>query len=414
MIAKISRYAILLIIVASLSIILPELYWMLFNKPIYKPTVYYSTVLDDFIYTQYTDKNNKIYSDLKDNTYDRKTFETMVPFSFYYDLEKWGILPESVKGLQITPKFIRYNSQVLRITPRDLNTPLISLNPLIESQSDFARLEMPGELFRIDQKIEFITALDNSVNDSMSEIYNQALIDQGFCFPVKIIAGNPTTRKSFDEGYFIVDAQNSVFHLKKVKGQPRCIKTDIPSNLNIRTLIIREHSRKEFYGLIVTWTDEVYMITYDNYSILKLPTEGYHADDMALLLSINPLHKLISYSDSREMKCVLLDNDYKVVNRYHSSWTPKEEWISSKVAAILFPFDIETQSRNSDYKYLKVNFNGITSLIGILIALLATFFCKRFVYRDELTNNWFDFVIVAVSGIFGAIAVLFIRPEPWD
>ena len=414
MITKISRYAIMSLIVISLSILLPDLYWMIFGKPIIKPSIYYSPVIEEFMIVKRIGNNKKEYSDQKENNYDRKSFETLLPFTFFYNLEKWGILPDSIKGIPMKRSYVRHNSQHLRITNRAMNTPLIYLNPLFESESDFTRLEVPGELFRIDQKLEFITASDNTVDDSLSCIYNSALLDQGFQFPAKIIAGNPTTRKPFDEGYFIVDAQNTVFHLKKIKGQPHCVKTDIPPDLNIRAIFISEHSRKEFYGVIVTWTNEIYLITYDNYKILQLPVEGYRADDMKLLFSINPLYKKIRYSDMKEMKYVVIDNNYKIVDKYATSWMPKEEWKSSKIASALFPFSIERTTGNSDYVQFKVKFNGHLSWIGILFALLATFICKRFVYREKLRTNWIDFIIVFGTGIFGAITVLLIRPEPWD
>jgi hypothetical protein len=133
-----------------------------------------------------------------------------------------------------------------------------------------------------------------------------------------------------------------------------------------------------------------------------------------MIITKYPLYKMIRYSDMKEMKYVVIDNNYKIVDKYATSWIPKEEWKSSKIASVLFPFSIERTTRSSDYVQFKVKFNGHLSWIGILFALLATFICKRFVYREKLRTNWIDFIIVFGTGIFGAITVLLIRPEPWD
>ncbi len=414
MMPKISRYAIIILIIISSSILFPHLYWMIFDKPIISPIVQYSPVIKDFVYIQKLAQNSQIYSDRAGNSYDRKSYEALLPFSYYYNLEKWGILPDSIDGIPISISFIRGNSQFVRLRPAYLHTPQIDLNPLFESQSEFTYLEMPDEVFRIKDKFEFINALSNTVNDSLSRIFDLALGQQGFQFPAKYIAGNPTTRKSFDEGYFIIDNNNSVYHLKQIKGQPAVVKTNIPVDLDIRYISVQENSRKEFYGILVTWSNDVYIISYDNYKIIKLPINGYNADEMSLLIFIDPLYRTIRYFNEEYSTCVVTDQDYRIIDTYETSWTPKSEWKSSKVAAILFPFHIERENPNTDYIQFDFKCAGWSSLFGILLALITTVLVKRLVYREELKNNWIDLIIVAVSGIYGALAVLLIRPEPWD
>lgn len=416
MTAKLSRYSIIILIAVSLSILLPNLYWMIFDKPINKPRVSYSPILKDFVYTQIKANSNgvKEYLDNQGNSYDRKSFEALLPFAYFYNLDKWGVLPDSIDGIPISISYIRRNSQMARIRSSYFNTPMIQLNPLFESQSDFTRLEFPNELFRINKQIEFLDARTNSVVDSLSESYNLVLIAMGFQFPAKYIAGNPTTRKPFDEGYFIIDAENSVFHLKQIKGQPYCVKTDIPANLNIRYISVQENPRREFYAVLVTWQNEVYLISYDNYKLIRLPIEGYIADEMDLLFYIDPIYRTIKYYNDEGLKCVVTDKDYNVIDTYEASWIPKKEWTRSKIAASIFPFQLERESEQTDYKLFHLIFNGGLALIGIFLALIVTVFVKTKIYRENLKENWFDLLVVAITGLYGALAVLLIRPEPWD
>jgi len=415
MTAKLSRYSIIILATVSLSILLPNLYWMIFDKPINKPRVSYSPILKDFVYIQFSDNNGeKEYLDNQGNSYDRKSFEALLPFSYFYNLDKWGVLPDSIDGIPISISYIRRNSQVARIRSSYFNTPMIRLNPLFESQSDFTRLEFPNELFRINKRIEFLDARTNTVVDSLSDIYTQALTALGFRFPAKYIAGNPTTRKPFDEGYFIIDDDNNVFHLKQIKGHPYCVKTDIPRDLNIRFITVQENPRREFYAILVTWQNEVFLISYDNYKLIRIPADGYIADEMDILFFIDPIYKTIKYSNDEELKCVVTDKDYNVIDTYEASWVPKAEWTRSKIAAAIFPFQIERISDRTDYKLFHLIINGGLALIGIFLALIVTIFVKTAIYRENLKENWFDLLVVAVTGLYGALAVLLIRPEPWD
>ena len=248
----------------------------------------------------------------------------------------------------------------------------------------------------------------------MSEIFNQALVDRGFQFPAKYIAGNPTTRKAFDEGYFIIDAAGNVFHLKQVKGQPYCVKTGIPASLNIRYITVQENPRREFYAMAITQDNNVYQITYNDYKPVRMPIDDYIADEMDLMFYIDPIYRTFKYYNDHELKCVVTDRDYNIVDTYETRWTPKSEWARSKIAAAIFPFQLDRQGNRTDYILFNLHFNGWLAIIGILLALTVTIIVKTVVYREKLRDNWFDIFIVAVTGLYGALAVLLIQPEPWD
>jgi len=414
--AKLSRYSIIILITISLSILLPNLYWMIFDKPLRTPQISYSPIIKDFVYSQTNDNNRdeKTYRDNQGNSYDRKSYEALLPFSFYYNLDKWGILPDSIDGIPVNISYIRRNSQFVRIRSVYFHTPMIQLNPLFESQSDFTRLEMPNELFRISDKLEFLNARSNSVVDSLSELYNQAMTEQEFQFPAKYIAGNPTTRKAFDEGYFIIDATNTVFHLKQIKGKPYCVRTNIPTDLNIRYITVQENSRREFYAIMVTLENDLYLISYDDYKLIRLPINDFIADEMDLMFYIDPIYRTFKYYSDKELKCIVTDHDYNVIDTYQTSWTPKTEWVSSKIAASIFPFQAERENARTDYILFNLKFSGWLALIGIFLALGITIFVKVRIHGENLKENWFDLLIVAVTGLYGALAVLLIRPEPWD
>jgi len=399
----------------SLSILLPNLYWMIFDKPIRTPQISFSPIIKDFVFNKTKkNKSDRMYVDNQGNSYDRKSYQALLPFSYYYNLEKWDVLPDTIEGIPISISYIRRNTQFVRLRSRYFHTPMIQLYPLFESQSDFTHLEMPNELFRITNKIEFLDARTNSVVDSLSDVYNRALNEQGFQFPAKYIAGNPTTRKAFDEGYFVIDAANSVFHLKQIKGKPFCVNTGIPADLNIRYITVQENPRREFYALMVTWENDLYLISYDDYKLVRLPIDDFIADKMDFLFTIDPIYKTLKYFNDQELKCIVTDKDYNIIDTYEINWLPKTEWTRSKIAAALFPFQFERENARTDYILFNLKFNGWLALIGIFLALGIIVVIKTVVYREKLKENRFDLLLVAVTGLYGALAVLLIRPEPWD
>ena len=58
-----------------------------------------------------------------------------------------------------------------------------------------------------------------------------------FRFPAIEIAGNPTVKKEYDEGYLLLDADRRLFHLKQVKGRPYVRAITLPEGLTLEHLI---------------------------------------------------------------------------------------------------------------------------------------------------------------------------------
>ncbi len=413
MLNKISRYVIILLIIVVAAIYLPNFYWMVFQKSVRSPSIYYSPIKDDFVYRQWNRLTGSKYYDADGNTITDKEFRIALPFYYYRDLAKWGELPDSVKTIKFDHDELRKEMQMLRINADDFHDPLIQLWPLIESKPKYAKLSMPNEFFRITDRIEFFDPDSNKVKKEMSEMFTNSMKEKGFKFPDKFIFGNPTTRKSFDEGYFIVDNDNYTYHLKKIEGKPFCVKTTIPRNLDIKRIFIYEDTRKEFYGLLFTNSNDVYLITYNNYELIKAPLEDYNPDKMKFVMIADPLFRTFNFSDDEKSTSIVTDRNYNLIDKFEISGTPKENTITGKIAKTIFPFKIDTYSRNTEYINFDIKINYLLGLIGILISLIIFFIIsrkKQFNYKE----NWFDIVIIALTGVYGLITVLIIKPGYWD
>jgi hypothetical protein len=409
---KLSRYAIIIIFIIVAAVHLPHFYYKIFYKSVRSPIVYYSPTIKDFAYFKHTEQGLQ-FRDGKGNTYKRKGYEKLLPFLYYRDLDKWGVMPDTIQGLPVDITYIRHNSQRIRMRSYEMDQPKIELYPLFESKSDYTTLTYPRELFRINEKMEFITASTNKINKTLSEKFNRVLKEKGFQFPAQLIEGNPTTRKPFDEGYFIVDAEGSVFHLKKVHNSPHCVKTPIDKDLGIRKILIRESVRREIYGIIITDSDEVYMISYDNYRLIKIPLEHYNPDKMDLSFYADPIYRTFKYDNGVHFYHKVFDSTYSFVDSLTISLTPEEEKTSYKVKQAIFPFEIKTTKSTSSLIHFDLQCQSMLSIIGIIISLIIGIGIK--IYRkDNLRENWFDLILILLTGVYGLLGIILIKPDIWD
>ncbi len=409
MLNKISRYTIILLIVVVAAFYLPDFFSMLFDKKVDTPRLDYSVMIDEFVYTEYHGMGQIDYMDVKGNTYSEREYFQLLPFMYYANLEKWGQLPEKVKGFELNSKDIRRNSQIFRIQQKHIDPPIVPIYIMFEAEPDYAQLMIPDDVFRLKNTIEFLDPVSNSVIEDKSHLFQEAMKAAGFTFPATLVAGNPTNRKPFDEGYFIKDAKGEIFHLKMIKDVPVCINTGIDKDLGIRQMGIGENLRKEFYGWILTEDDEVYIITYDNYKLQKIPTVpenpeyAYKADETSIYVYTYPVNRHITISGDGFRQMIVTDNDFNVIAQHVETWKPYDERLSSRFKHFIFPFELTTYD---PMKHVKVQMNCFwwEGLVGTAISLLALLLFSR-------KRPWFDYVVVLFTGVFGLIGVLLIKPE---
>jgi len=414
---RLSRLALILLSVAVMAFFLPGIYWKAFDKKVDMPFILYSAITGEFMFRSSDDYGQTAFRDESGNEYSRIEFEKRLPFFYYRDLQKWGELPEEVGGMEVDVEMIRDNMQAVRIDPDYLHRPQIDLYPLFESESMFSGLEYPAEMFRIGERMEFIDAASNRINEKLSAAFTAKIEEEGFRFPAASIYGNPTTRKSFDEGYFVEDASGRLFHVKMIQGEPFCRDTGIAPETGIRYAAIREHARREFYGILITGDGGIHLISYDDYGLIRLPAEHYDPDTMSFQLLTDPINRSMIYKDSTEgdrVYCVLTDRDYQTVKTYEFPLDRNRVPTAKIMSQLLFPFAIENASSRSDYVRFDVAFNGLGALAGILASLAALVVIRK-VQKVRIRGCWIDLIAVALTGLYGLLAAsLIVGREPPD
>lgn len=406
---RLARIALTFLLTLVLSWVLPHYFWKAFDISIRPPRVSYSPVQNSFLLLRPEAKSVR-YLDPAGKEYTREEYERLLPLANYRQLAASGQMPDSLRGVNLELKTVQLNNLFLRVMPADIGLPQIPLYPLFESQSGRVRLEMPSDFFRIGGRMEFLDAATNTVQEEQSQEFTDTLRARGFAFPAKQIAGNPTVRKPFDEGYFVVDASDAVFHIKMVRGRPFCVNTGIPAVPRVRQMFIMEMGLKEFYGMMIAEDNSVSLISYDSYRLIRLPLSRYDAGTCALFFGGDLFYRTITVQSDGWLETVVTEREYALVDTYRESWPTRKESTAGAWAAALFPFSFHLEDDDSAFVDFYGQCGGWTALWGLLLCVVILLVTLR-LRRRHLRDHLFDMVLVAGTGIFGLLAVHMI-PSP--
>lgn len=400
----------ILIAVITLAIFIPKLYWTVFEKPIRKPIMHYSCISKQFM----INRGEKEWTDTKGNQCSRDEYERMLPMMFFKQLLASGTLPDSINGTTLDMRAVSKEKSFFRLKVNEVDAPAPRLYPLFESRSGRAQLELPQDFFRINWRVDFIDAATNQILEEKSQMFSAALFQKGFAFPAKLISGLPTQRKSCDEGYLIVDSKEQLFHLKMIKGKPFVKKIDIPEGVNFRYIGCVDFKNKDFYAYFVSGKNEIYILTQDDYRLIKWPVDGYDPATCDLKIYGDLFNYTVIVEAEDHIKAIALTPDYQLVDTFTESWKTKEQLTEGKLFASIFPAQLSMNSENSKFIRFYVTLSKGANWLLFNLLLLVLHFVWLYVRKARMKNHLADMGIVAVCGIYGFIAIHLFQNKFFD
>ena len=258
-----------------------------------------------------------------------------------------------------------------------------------------------------DERMEFVNVDINRVDEGLTATYTKALETAGFRSPARLAAGKPTILKPFDEGYFMVDAGGDVFHVKRFDGKPRIVKTPIPDDLGIRHIKVSESKRRLYYGFLLTDDGRLFLISYDDYRLVALPTEGYDADRMDYKLLLKPLYPTAVFGNDEAVHAVAMTPDFQPIDRYSRPVPGTRGMPHDRIFRALFPFAVTLDDPTGGYLSWKLNHHGWQGMIGTAVSLLILLLLIRR-RRTRFAIAWPDILFVALGGVFGLVAAFMV------
>ena len=404
---KTIRFILIILCTTLLAWWIPSWYHIMVDQSGNSIFTYYSSIEKAFCTMDFDEESQSV---IRKNirtgkTFTESEFDSIIPMFYARQLMNDGRFPDSIHGRGITIPEVNNHTSFFRFNPSDMNSPTIPIYTLFESFSGRVKLEKPGDVFRLKHKIEFINPENNSVNIEKSEHFMKAFLGTGFKFPAKGAFGNPTTRKSYDEGYFVIDANNQVFHLKMVNGKPFIKNIGIPSDIIPIHIVVKEPKNKRYYGFLLDEQDRLFLITTDNYKLQELKTPTFDANSNRLIVMANPLYWTVNVISARGKESLALDADTKQVVDSISLLKPVSE---DKILSYVLPFEIAFESYTSDYVKPQIEFAKIWVLIINLMLALAFFVIER---SKRNKNKGLYVVWIGITGIYGFIACLLLSKE---
>lgn len=379
---------------------IPELVKTSTYSPHKYPFVYYSSQLKELCFMDYANKEYPMY-DRSGNLYTEQQYDSLLPLFNYRQLMADGRMPAEIEGYEMTMPLLRSKTVIKRINPEVFDSPETGLYIMYEAMPKRVTKETPKDVFRFSDRIEFIDIASNSIDRKKSDAFGQELLKKGFVFPARWISGNMNPLKAYDEGYFSLDANGRLFHIKMVNGRPFVKDTYIGQTTDIDCFVMIETGDKRFYGFLYDKGGNVYIIEAEEggYRLTRLDIEPIDRKNDELMIMGNLLYWTVSATkpDRKEVYALKTGTLERVDE--HVMWETPGKW--ENVSKWVFPVYITLKQSNSGYIYPLVHLTGIRAFItNLLLAVLL------FVAGRNKKGRVFNSVYVLLTGVAGLGALL--------
>lgn len=310
----------LAIITALLAIwLLPRLWYIITAKSYSTPFTLYSCIAEDFVSLEDRSGKDFIFKDSQNREYG----DSVLPFFYYRVLSSRHNAPETINGKQYTGEQIEAGNIFFSTSPKEVNIPEINVHMLLES--DPPRLELEDPEYALVTRKDGVRIIEMATNRSamaLEQAFNVALDSAGFRFPARIISGNPSTRKAYDEGYMLTDADGQLFHLKLADGKP--FVESIPTGgLELKHIFITENENRASLAYLFDGDGRFYVLD----SLRRVIPTDVVADvtRQSILLVGDILNHTVRVSDSKgEDYWALESGTYKTVKTMRRDY-PKDD-----------------------------------------------------------------------------------------
>lgn len=344
--------------------LVPWLYNLATLKSYSPPFTLYSPVVHDFTYLDREEgaKKSLRFIDREGNVYG----DEVQPFFYASLLHSRGEFPDSLDGRAITYKEAEDNSLVMTSRPREVAKRNPPVYLLMESVPVRMELQDPEDalVIRKDGIKVWNMASNKMLEDKTADLASQ-LSSCGFVHPAKLLAGNPSHRKEYDEGYLVTDSKDQLFQVKQVDGKMTARSFPQASGLGIKHLIITEFKNHATLGYLIDGDDRMHMLRPDG-SVVATDVIFDPVKDNLLVVG-DLFHYTVKVSDDDGEKFYALDSsDFSTVDSMDRAY-PLEDEVN--LCEFIFPCRIRFVSSDDGYVKPRIQDLSLKGLLADLIIL---------------------------------------------
>ncbi|MCW7753784.1 DUF4857 domain-containing protein [Desulfobotulus sp. H1] len=410
-----SRYAAVVFAVLILSTFLPRFFWQAMEGQRNRVDMFYSPVNGEFLFQEQDRYGRVFYRTEHGQELDQKAFALLLPFRYARDLMRWGEMPGELHGVAIDADQLQRDVQQVRMRPTSMDGPEIPLYFVMEAASGFVDLEMPDEVMRISgSRAEFVRVPDNTIHEEKSLLFTESLAKAGFRFPAERAWANTSTRKPFDWGWFLLDAEGTLFHLMQVRGQARVRPVRKDFTPGVRYVQVEEHPGRHVFGLLVDREGRAYRMNFPDYDLRPLPMQDFNPSTMRLTWRRDPLVHQYTVEEKDALTMTITDHEDRVIRHMRMDLSPLRSGFARQSEAFFFPFRVFQSVPDSSYLTLRMVWNNdflMARIMGVLVGL-GFFVLWRWRQGIAWSNSPVDWLVIIACGFPGLMALIWAGSVP--
>lgn len=339
---KFGKYFFMGTLLILLLWLIPWTYRFVTAESVKHPFMLYSGQIGDFAVLD-NSGGDAVYTDLSGNVYTEAQFDSILPLFYYRQLMAEERLPDTLHGVAISPRAIQMGNFIFRTTPMTVNAHTVPLYPLLESMSGRVDLEMPDDVFRMSHRMEFIDMVTNRVKEEKSRLFTDMLLKKGFVFPARLVAGNPTTRKEYDEGYLMVDGSGKLFHVKQLKSRPYVRPIKVPQGMDIQHLFLTEFKDRKSLAFLTDSENRFWVLRTKTYEFHQVKIPPFDPKTMSLSIIGNMFDWTVILNDGGKESLHAINADSGESLASYERPVPKLS-LARRIGKYVFPVRIEFSS----------------------------------------------------------------------
>ncbi|MDE5945238.1 MAG: DUF4857 domain-containing protein [Rikenella sp.] len=368
----------------------------------FSPFTLYSSVSGNFVWLESSERG-VARRDATGRSFTDKQFDSLLPFFYYRQLVADGRFPDSIRGIPVTPRTAQNGTFMFRSSPRQVNADRPAIYPLLESMSGRVDLESPSDVFRIDRHgITFIDCATNSTEEEKSATFGETMRRKGFVFPARTIAGNPTVRKEYDEGFFITDSTGRLFHLKQTVGRPFVRSVELPEGIEPVHIFVTEFRGRQYFAFLVDASGGFHVLTTGDYATHRVDVPPVDPTRQGIMIVGNPFDWTLKISDpdGAEHLYAIDGTTFGRIAEMH--YPTPEPTALEQAARYLFPFRLTFTSRfDNEVRPRLSDFSPWALILG---AVLAVVYCT--IRRQNPVRLAVPCLFIFLFGLYGFISLM--------
>jgi len=277
--------------------------------------IFYSSVLQDFIYRKNYPGHRFEYFDATGREYEKTRYEAMLPFVYWRNLKMQNALPIRMQNQSFEETKIKQSALALSYHPRDLKANEIQMFPFFNPNSTKGMIPFPTQMLIFTNKTLKTYEEDVTLgltHQKLQEVFKKA----DFSHPVKKVWGNATNMKSYDLGYMLLDNKSRLFNLAQADSTLHFKEISYPKSATLVHIKLSENETNEIIGYAIDSNSNLYLLNKDDFAFKKLPLKGFDYMSMQLQIIANPLFYTVRFDDGKRYGALAFDKSLNKLDEF--------------------------------------------------------------------------------------------------